>query len=416
MKIYFLPVASDFISEEEIQDIIKLNSGFLKKLNCQQVNSDRINEVEFLFYFVVTGGTEQQILELQEKRKQKFPGEEVVLLAHATHNSLPAALEVLARFQQDRIKGKIIYLSETSEDFREACQSYQSYQSYIQRFEDNETLFGKRIGLIGQPSDWLVASSPSAEIVKQAVGADIIPIDLDEVKQIFQRIGKNQITEIASVLIKNAAGIREPSLLEIYDNIKIYLAMKKLIYKYKLDAVTIRCFDLVLDLKTTGCFALSRLNDEGIIAGCEGDLNSTIAMMWAQKKYKKIPWMANPAQIDRKDNSLILAHCTVPCSLVLNYNLRSHFESGLGVGIQGEFLKQKVALLRIGGKNLDQIWQVKGKIVETGNAENLCRTQIKVKLDDGYSVQDLLINPLGNHLVVVNSTCCLRRQLSFPIP
>jgi len=393
-KKFFFPVFSDFISEQKVQTIIDSNSDFLKNLNYRQITTDDILKVGQIYYFVITGGTERQILDLQQKRSAQYPEEEVVLLAHAGNNSLPACLEVLARLQQDGINGKIIYLPEAkyrAESLR---------QPNIRSFSDNQTLSGKRIGMIGTPADWLVASSPTAETVKAALGAEVIGIELDELKQLFHQIGKEQVIGMVNDFIEKAAAVREASLNEIYDNMRIYLAMKTLISKYNLDAVTVRCFDLVLDLKTTGCFALSRMNDEGIIAGCEGDLVSTLGMMWAKEKSGKLPWMANPAQLDLKENSLTLAHCTVPCNLVSNYKIRSHFESGIGVGIQGDFPRQEVWMFRLGGRNLDKIWQAKGKIIQTGNDENLCRTQIKVKLNDEYSVQDLLKEPLGNHLVV----------------
>ncbi|MCF7792556.1 MAG: fucose isomerase [Candidatus Cloacimonetes bacterium] len=393
----FLPVASDFISDKEIQSIIELNANYFKKLACQQISIDSIQDFELLYYFVVTGGTEQQILDIHQQRLRKHPNEKVVLLAHATHNSLPAALEVLARLQQENIEGKIIYLPAV--EFETTSPKSPS----IQYFSQKDILSDKRIGLIGKPSDWLVASSPRIATVKEAFGAEVIEIKLDELKDLFKAIPNSEISVIKTEFISKAKSILEPSQSEIDDNIRVYLTMKKLISKYNLDAVTIRCFDLVLDLKTTGCFALSRLNDERIIAGCEGDLVSTLGMMWAYEKAGNLPWMANPAQIDMKDNSLILAHCTVPCSLVSNFKIRSHFESGIGVGIQGEFPLQEIEIFRLGGKELNKFWQVKGKIIQTGNDDNLCRTQIKVKLDDEYSVQDLLTQPLGNHLVICST-------------
>jgi len=391
----FIAVASDFITQTKINDIIRINAEFLKELKCTQISSSAIQEIEQLYYFVITGGTERQILDLHAKRNAAFHDEDIVLLTHASHNSLPAALEVLARFQQDGKQGRIIYLPETAEDIKP------NPIPAIQKFEDKQTLSGKKIGLIGPPSDWLVASTPKHELVKKAFGVEIVQIDLEEVKHLYKKIEIEQVEDISEELTGNSQEIREPSSKEIEDNVRVYLTIKKLISKYKLDALTIRCFDLVLDMKTTGCFALSHLNDERIIAGCEGDLVSTTGMMWALHKYGRIPWMANPSQVNLKENSLILAHCTVPCSLVKSYRLRSHFESGLGVGIQGEFPLKDVRIFRLGGKNLDLIWQAKGKILQNHHAENLCRTQIKVKLDDEYSVQDLLTNPLGNHLVTL---------------
>jgi L-fucose isomerase-like protein len=168
-----------------------------------------------------------------------------------------------------------------------------------------------------------------------------------------------------------------------------------------LDAITVRCFDLVLDLRTTGCFALAQLTDEGIIAGCEGDLVSTVGLLWAHELLGEIPWMANPAQLDADDNTLWLAHCTIPRTIVQDYCLRSHFESGLGVGIQGSLPTGPVTLLRIGGKGMERLWLAEGAITQTGDAEDLCRTQAEIQLARGGTVGDLLSAPMGNHLVLV---------------
>lgn len=392
----FITVSSEFVDDNNLKKIIAANSQALQKLNLQLHSDNEFYPPENIGYFVVSGGTEQQILDIHKKRSAKFPGEDVVLLAHATHNSLPAALEVMARLHMDNTRGRIIYLPQIETNH---------FSANIREFIDKETLAARRIGLVGAPSDWLVASLPSPETVKAALGAEVIPLEIDEIKQSFQKVNYREIKEIKADFINNALEIIEPSEQEIEDNIRVYLAIKQLVSKYKLDAVTVRCFDLVSDLKTTGCFALSRLNDEGIIAGCEGDLVSTLGMMWAFAKVGKLPWMANPAQVDLRDNSLILAHCTVPRSLISNYLVRSHFESGIGVGIQGNFPTREVEIFRLGGKSLSKIWWAKGKLIQNGNDDNLCRTQIKVKLNTGFFVQDLLIEPLGNHLIVVDSSC-----------
>ena len=195
--------------------------------------------------------------------------------------------------------------------------------------------------------------------------------------------------------------MREPSETELKDAARVYVVMKQLVDKYRLDAITLRCFDLILDLKTTGCFALAQLNDEGTIAGCEGDLVSTVAMLWISKLLNQSSWMANSAQLDIENNTLWLAHCTVPRNMVEEYRLRSHFESGLGVGIQGKLLPGPATLLRLGGKTMSRIWLADGEILQPGHADKLCRTQVEVRLIRDGDVEKLLRTPLGNHLVLV---------------
>lgn len=53
-----------------------------------------------------------------------------------------------------------------------------------------------------------------------------------------------------------------------------------------------------IDLQTTGCLALSALLDEGIVAGCEGDLPAALTMSWMQAVTGQASFMANPQDLD----------------------------------------------------------------------------------------------------------------------
>jgi len=50
---------------------------------------------------------------------------------------------------------------------------------------------------------------------------------------------------------------------------------------------------------------------------------------------------------------------------------------------------------------MDRLWLAEGEILRSGDAENLCRTQVEIELTRGGTVADLLRAPLGNHLVLV---------------
>ncbi len=397
VKFNFIPVASQFVETEEA--LLKIVGKYFEALNS--LGGERLTEEDHLakeplLYLVVTGGTEQLILNIKARRNENFSNESVYLIAHPTHNSLPASLETLARLQQDGVEGQILYLN-SPEDKK----GLNNITEAIKDIKKPKKLENTRIGLVGEPSDWLVASSPSSELVKETWGAEVIKIDINEIMDAIKNIEKEDTETMLASLTIEASEIVEPTNADLENNVKVYFALKAFINKHKLNAITIRCFDLVLDIKTTGCFGLAQLNDEGYIAGCEGDLVSTLGMLWIYKKLNQIPWMANPAQINVEKNTLWLAHCTVPRSIVKNYDLRSHFESGIGVGIQGEFGIGPVTLLRLGGKRIEKMWLAEGEIIQTGNSEHLCRTQIEIQLTNG-NVKDLLSTPLGNHIILVN--------------
>jgi L-fucose isomerase-like protein len=204
-------------------------------------------------------------------------------------------------------------------------------------------------------------------------------------------------------LLDYAEFFREANEEDLRKSSEILQALRNLARKQHLDALTLRCFDLVLGDKSTGCLALSVLSDEGIPAGCEGDIPSIITMRWLQLLTGATGWMANPSRIDiggGQDATMLIAHCTAPRSILAGYGLRSHFESGLGVAVAGVFDKGPVTLVRIGGALLDRLWYAEAQIMESPREEGLCRTQAVIRLPSEKAAE-LLSAPLGNHLVMI---------------
>jgi L-fucose isomerase-like protein len=385
------------LDEDGIDSIVGDSLQALKALGGRRQDlTPVVNSPDPVVILIATGGTERAVLDLWQQRQHTVPGEPLLVIAHPGNNSLPAALEVLARLQQDGAAGRIAFLAAPDD-----ARGLRVISEFVRNVGVWRALQKSRIGLVGGPSDWLVASAPDPGVVRAAWGPTVIPIAIDQLTKALEVVSASENGSLATELSTGACEVREPSNSDLESVTSVYLALKQVAADHRLDAVTVRCFDLVLQQRTTGCFALAQLTDDGVIAGCEGDLVSTVGMLWARELTAGTPWMANPARLDPKENTLWLAHCTVPRSLVSSYRLRSHFESGLGVGIQGQLPPGPVTLLRIGGRAMDRVWLAEGEILRNGEADNLCRTQAEIRLIRGGSVTDLLLAPLGNHLVVV---------------
>lgn len=392
----FVPVASVLVDgAEQLDRIVGPYVKALRGIGGEMIAAEDVAQDMPVFFLIASGGTEGIVLELCERRQKAVPREPVFLLAHPGNNSLPAALEVLARLQQDGLSGRIIYLGGPEDATALAAVSDASRDLGVRR-----TLHAARVGLVGAPSDWLVASMPASKTVYEVWGPEVIPVNLGDLVGRIAAVPEEAAAAAADALVAGATSCVEPTREDLLDVARVSLALKRLVVDRRLNALTVRCFDLVLSMKTTGCFALAELTDAGVIAGCEGDLVTTIGLMWARLMTGETPWMANPAQLDEAANTLWLAHCTIPRSMVDSYRLRSHFESGLGVGIQGVLPASPVTLVRIGGARMERVWIAEGAIVRSGDAENLCRTQALIELSDGH-VSELLEAPLGNHIVLV---------------
>jgi L-fucose isomerase-like protein len=237
-------------------------------------------------------------------------------------------------------------------------------------------------------------------VVRTTWGPHVSPVSLDQLTEAIRTAAASSRSGGGSVA-SGAAEVVEPGPTDVATAELVFAAVEHIVEQRGLQGVALRCFDLVEELGTTGCVALSRLADAGVAAGCEGDVVSTVAMLWVKLVLEETSWMANPAAVDVAGNSMVLAHCTVPRSMVDAYTLRSHFESDKGVAIQGALAEGPVTLVRIGGKSMTELWLAEGEIQPAAHSDDRCRTQAELRLTGGGSVSDLLERPLGNHLVLV---------------
>lgn len=348
------------------------------------------------FWFVQTGGTEEEVMHRVAVWRAAGGTGPVLLLAHAGHNSLPASLEILARVRQVGSRGRIYLLRGDPATDAPALDALARTATAI---EANRRLAADRIGQIGAPSSWLVASSHSADTVRARFGSTLVPISLDEIRAFMAR-EETVPPSPAELAAWNAATDRAGVSEDTYRrSLALHRALKAAVEKHSLTALTVRCFDWVRQDCATGCLALALLADEGVSAGCEGDIPSILMLRWIQHLTGRPGWMANPADIRPAEGEIALAHCTVPLSLVRSHAFKTHFESGIGLGIDGTFPHGPVTLLRLGGSRLERFWGAEGEIAADTHADGQCRTQVLVRAAPS-DLAPLLEDPLGNHLIL----------------
>jgi len=386
-------VASSLHDQQAVETLTAPVRGMLDDLGGVVVGLDQQVAVTSSLpqiFVLATGGTERLLLDAMTRQDAGHPS---VLVAHRGHNALPAALEAMAAIKQHGGRGRIVSLTGDVATDRTAL------DEAVADVEAVVAMRSTRLGVIGGPSSWLVASSPTPEVVRRRWGPEVVTVEPTRMIELT-RTPVTPTGVLAERFTRVADPVRSTVDREAVDNaMGVRAALVDVIENEQLDAVTVRCFDLLGDPGTSGCLALASLNDDGIVAGCEGDVPSALAMLWVRHLLGQPTWMANPAAIDVDRNELLLAHCTVAPSMVESFALDTHFESGMGVGISARFSAQPVTLIRIGGVGLDECWIAEGAIVATGDAADLCRTQVTIELSSG-NVGDLLTHPLGNHLVL----------------
>ena len=181
---------------------------------------------------------------------------------------------------------------------------------------------------------------------------------------------------------------------------RIYEALKDIIGDYRLNGFTLRCFDLLTAVKNTGCLALAKLNAEGYVAGCEGDVPAMLSMMIVRSLLGISGFQSNPSSINPETGEMVFAHCTIPLDMVEKYEYDTHFESGIGVGIRGFMKEGPVTIFKVSG-DLSRHFVAEGHLVNNQSKPDLCRTQQVIKLYDKSQTGYFLKNPIGNHHIIV---------------
>ena len=307
----------------------------------------------------------------------------VMMIADGRNNSLAASLEILTYLGNIGVEGEILH-GRNDEII-----------SAVMETHGRASLRG-RIGLFGQPSDWLIASGIDRDYLRQRYGIETIDIDLQRLIDGIKTIPQTEAEKVAQTMVKRAKAIKEPTNADMLEAAKAYLAIKHICLEERLDAMTIRCFDIVKACGTTSCLALALLNDEGIVAGCEGDMQTLMSMYLVKRLCGEVAFMANPSQLT--DQSSMLAHCTIPLTMCNETVVRSHFESGIGVAIQGLLPLEDYTLFKWGGFKLDRYFVTEAQAVETPYSEHFCRTQITLNVNlKPY----LLQHSIGNHHVII---------------
>lgn len=375
MKINIFPIVSSLHQKERISYQTKclLDELFLlDKHEFNIVDIDELYNADLSLILIQSGGSEQLFLNNLSKLKEPF-----YLLTYGNNNSLAASLEILSYIKDNNLKGEVLHGTTSYLNSR--------INELLTTSNKNNELY--RYGVIGKPSDWLIASNVNYNDVLNLLNVKLVDIDINEVIDLY-----NSDKDLYSDLVFKYDEV------ELNNALKLNHVLNYIKEKYCLDGLTIRCFDLLDSIKTTSCLSLALLNEKNIVATCEGDIPTMLSMHILNKVTNQVGFQANPSRIDKEKSEMVLAHCTLPLNMCKSFTLDSHFESGIGVAIRGKLKEQKVTIFKL-SRNLKDYYVTTGTIIKNLDENNLCRTQILLKVDD--NIEYFLNRPYGNHHVVV---------------
>ncbi|MBQ7632381.1 MAG: hypothetical protein IJS82_06475 [Paludibacteraceae bacterium] len=331
---------------------------------------DKAFEENHQLVAILTGGTEAKFVQLLKEGAIDL-SQPVYLMVSGQSNSLAASLEILSYIRQHNGVGKVMrHSADQAEAILDNTATLTVRPSEALLHNDKPL----RLGVVGFPSDWLIASRVDYEVVLKRMNIELVDVPIEEITALGQVDPGMQGAEA------------------------VYKRLKEIVQKYNLQGLTLRCFDLLSTVKNTGCIALSKLNDEGIPAACEGDIPVLLTMMLCQKRTGELCFQVNPARI-QSNGEMLFAHCTLPLKMTSSHEYTTHFESGIGVAIHGDLPTGDYTLVKLSG-DLSRLLAVDVQLDRCQFEPNLCRTQVWIQSTPAVS-HYFLTDPIANHHVLI---------------
>jgi L-fucose isomerase-like protein len=220
-----------------------------------------------------------------------------------------------------------------------------------------------------------------------------------------------EVRKLADAYLKNAREVVEPTEADILEAAKCYFALKRIIEAEQADAIMMNCLP---GLKrphkhVPPCMGFMSLRDEGIPAGCQSDLDSTLTLMLVQQLFDR-PGFQQNAAMETEKNLYFGAHCTSASKMKGSnapsepYILRNHAEAGWGCVPRVLFSKgQDVTMAEYAAGEKPHMLIYSGKVVDcppippTGG----CRTNIEMTINEVDDVCDVK----GMHQIIFYGNC-----------
>jgi L-fucose isomerase-like protein len=161
-----------------------------------------------------------------------------------------------------------------------------------------------RVGFGGYRVTGMSEVSANEMALKKAIGPRIIPLDMPLLLARAAEMPDAQVQPAWEEMVGRSGRCRVPAKDGI-DSLKVHAAVRELIAQYRLDALTIGCFP---HLMGRVCLAASLLADEGIVLGCEGDVNGAVGQLMLTR-LTGLPTHNTDWLEPLPDGTVVFTHC-----------------------------------------------------------------------------------------------------------
>lgn len=228
------------------------------------------------------------------------------------------------------------------------------------------------------------------ELVKKRLGVELVAIPDGRYDEVLAEVDAKAAEAEAARWIDQAEQIVEPAREDVLKAARASLALDRLVAENRVQGL---CVGTCMGWLRRGfpCLGFSRLNDRGIPAACDGDMDCLLTMLIFQYALGRPGFLGNAAGVDTARNAFHLAHCSAPLKMegprgpAAPYLLRRHAEVRAGAVPEVHYrIGQKLTFTKL--VHLESLLVFTGKIIEVPEVpkgtERGCRTELVAEVPD----------------------------------
>ena len=248
------------------------------------------------------------------------------------------------------------------------------------------------------------------ELIRSRYGMEIVKLPFRDIFKYMDEVTDEEASPITERIWGNALETKVRKEWFIND-IKYYLAAKRMMEAYDCNAFSTACHELCTseipqNRKFTPCICHSLLKDEGYPSGCEEDLNALLAMTIMQAAAMRPAFMGNP---NMETDDLLRIHHAVPAlcmngygSKPLQYKLWAFTGQGFGGKLQVDFTENEEQYITLGRFNpmADTMSVKRGEVLRSEFDTVYCSPYYYIKMNDARGFMHQLAG-FGHHQVLI---------------
>ncbi len=162
-----------------------------------------------------------------------------------------------------------------------------------------------RLGLVGYRVGGMTEVTFDELELKAALGPRTVHYGLETVEKTMAEIPK---ADARAVWKERMGQVKKVSVTEadIIDSMRGYLTLKRFAERDGLSGLAVECYPRFMGRL---CLAGSLLADEGLVVGCEADMNSTVAMLILARLTGEPVHNTDGLGVDMDEGSIVFSHC-----------------------------------------------------------------------------------------------------------